>query len=405
MLLLVVYEDDSKPLIKYWINEGAELMMAKNKEWPTGLGFDQCIAKASFVGDVDISKVSKAELLTVIPSLRVEDLRDGVTVGDALMFNGWNVGTPRGKSYWKYEGEDCMALTANHWEDVTNYLESTNNKAEIQSKGNFMLVTNAVLKVTYLPDLTVSLSAPSSVKAGTTQTIKVSVRNLGESKAEDFVVRLNASKGTVTPSEQKIELLNGTYEGNNTVTVNFKWTAPKLAMPSSGYIQRVEENVNISVEVDPYNNVEELNENNNADDITVTVWDVLTRNPELRPPGGRGAGGGTGTGFGTGNKSGREAVAFGGAPAESEEAGKGKEVKEESHAKTLWGYLLRKILVPGEEKAGGSSGFLLWEYLIKVSAFLIGIAFLVLGYLFERRRHNAAKHVRKERKSRGESER
>ncbi|MCU4140187.1 MAG: hypothetical protein MW690_001663 [Methanophagales archaeon] len=82
--------------------------------------------------------------------------------------------------------------------------------------------------------------------------------------------------------------------------------------------------MNISVEVDPYNMVEELNENNNADDITVTVWDVLTRNPELRPPGGGGAGGGTGTGFGTGNKSGREAVAFGGAPAESEEAGKGK---------------------------------------------------------------------------------
>ena len=161
----------------------------------------------------------------------------------------------------------------------------------------------------------------------------------------------------------------------------------------------MEENVNISVEVDPSNKIEELNENNNADDVTVTVWDVLTRNPELRPPGGRGAGGGTGTGFGTGNKSGREAVAFGGAPAESEEAGKGKEVKvkkERAH-ETLWGYLLNKMIVPGEEKAGGSSGFSLWEYLIKVSAFLIGVAFLVLGYLFERRRHNAnaAKHVRK----------
>ena len=71
-------------------------------------------------------------------------------------------------------------------------------------------------------------------------------------------------------------------------------------------------------------------------------------------------------------------------------------VRTEEAKKTLWGYLMNNIILPGEERAGGSSGFSLWEYLIKVSAFLIGIAFLVLGYLFERRRHNAAKHVRKE---------
>jgi len=371
---------------------------------------------------VNTGSVKEAKLLTVLPQWtprKPVNLTIDRNEGDALMFNGQPVGCPLtgardGLTHWGepgypgYTGDGCMAFTRNRWEDVTDLLSSSGNKAEIQSKGNFMMATNAVLKVTYLPDLTVSFeSAPSSVKAGTTQTIKVRVSNLGESKAENFVVRLNASKGTVTPSEQKIELLNGTYEGNNTVTLDFKWTAPKLAMPSSRYIQRVEENVNISVEVDPYNNVEELNENNNADDVTVTVWDVLTRNPELRPPGGGGAGGGTGTGFGTGNKSGREAVAFGGAPAESEEGGKGKEVKvkKERSRETLWGYLLNKMIVPGEEKAGGSSGFSLWEYLIKVSAFLIGVAFLVLGYLFERRRHNAAKHVRKERKSRGESER
>ena len=70
-------------------------------------------------------------------------------------------------------------------------------------------------------------------------------------------------------------------------------------------------------------------------------------------------------------------------------------MRTEEAKKTLWGYLMNNIVMPGEEKAGGSSGFLLWEYLIKVSAFLIGVAFLVLGYLFERRRHNAVKHVRK----------
>ena len=78
-------------------------------------------------------------------------------------------------------------------------------------------------------------------------------------------------------------------------------------------------------------------------------------------------------------------------------------VRMEEAKKTLWGYLMNNIILPGEEEAGGSSGFSLC--LIKVFALLISVAFLVLGYLFERRRHNAAKHVRKERKSRGESER
>jgi len=393
MLLLIIYKDSSAPLMEYWINEGVDVIWA-NEEKDTKP--EQCIVRAPFNTSLDKDKVGDAKLFTVLSS-------SSENSEHALLFNNEEVAVDA----WRERGDDCIALTEpDEWVDVKNELSGQGDEAEFQSRGDYMTVTNAILKVTYLPDLTVSLeSFPSSVKAGTTHTIKVRVSNLGESKAENFIMRLKASKGTVTPSEQTIKLLNGTYEGNNTVTVDFKWTAPKLAMPSSEYIQRVEENVNISVEVDPYNMVDELNENNNADDITVTVWDVLTRNPELRPPGGGGAGGGTGTGFGTGNKSGREAVAFGGAPAESEETGKGKEVKEESHAKTLWGYLLRKILVPGEEKAGGSSGFLLWEYLIKVSAFLIGIAFLVLGYLFERRRHNAAKHVRKERKSRGESER
>ena len=47
-----------------------------------------------------------------------------------------------------------MALTLNHWEDVTGYLNSAQNKAEIQSRGNFMFVTNAFLKVTYLSNKT-----------------------------------------------------------------------------------------------------------------------------------------------------------------------------------------------------------------------------------------------------------
>jgi hypothetical protein len=46
--LLVVYKDEDEPLTKYWINEGADVQLAKNRgndgEFDTGLPYSECIA-------------------------------------------------------------------------------------------------------------------------------------------------------------------------------------------------------------------------------------------------------------------------------------------------------------------------------------------------------------------------
>jgi len=167
--------------------------------------------------------------------------------------------------------------------------------------------------------------------------------------------------------------------------------------------------VKINVTVDSDNDVDELinshvnGEEDNYDEATITVGHG---EPEGPPIGGRG--GGSGKGIGTGSEAGTQGGAFSGMPtvagaSKGEKAGNESVMAEEAK-KTLWGYLMNSIIMLGDERAGGSSGFSLWEYLIKVSAFLIGVAFFVLGYLFERRMNNAVKYVRKERKSRGEGE-
>ena len=383
MLLLVVYEKDdqdkNKPLIEYWIDEGAWVMMANNAEEDkaTGLSPEQCTANASFEGVANTSKVSKAELLTVLGSWKKEKLCDGVTVGDVLMFNGWDVGNPIGESYWEYEGDSNIAFTANKWEEVTDYLEST-NKAQIQSRGNYMMATNAVLKVEYLPDLTVSwLNAPSSVKGGETRKIEATIRNIGEAKAENFRVRFTASDGTPEEAFRTVDLL----EGNNKTTVNFTWTAPdKLGALELIKIQ----NVTITVEADSEHNVNEENaygegENNNnaTKDIRVTI----TEKPLRLSPGGGGPG--TGTGLGEGDEAVTEAGATTG--------GSGEATIGASGGRAITGYLMKGTVARSEAEGGGGGErgeFSLVKLLLRLAMLAVAVVLVCAGYLMERKRQN-----------------
>ncbi|MCK4476626.1 MAG: DUF3344 domain-containing protein, partial [Methanophagales archaeon] len=337
----------------------------------------QCIANASFKGVVNKSKVSKAELLTVLGSWKKEALCDGVTVGDVLMFNGWDVGNPIGESYWEYEGDSNIAFTANKWEEVTDYLEST-NKAQIQSRGNYMMATNAVLKVEYLPDLTVSwLNAPSSVKGGETRKIEATIRNIGEAKAENFRVRFTASDGTPEEAFRTVDLL----EGNNKTTVNFTWTAPdKLGALELIKIQ----NVTITVEADSEHNVNEENaygegENNNnaTKDIRVTI----TEKPLRLSPGGGGPG--TGTGLGEGDEAVTEAGATTG--------GSGEATIGASGGRAITGYLMKGTVARSEAEGGGGGErgeFSLVKLLLRLAMLAVAVVLVCAGYLMERKRQN-----------------
>ncbi|MGB7531783.1 MAG: CARDB domain-containing protein [Halobacteriota archaeon] len=381
MLLLIVYEDESKPLIEYWINEGAVVMMAKNTDFSNGLEFEQCIVNASFEGDVNVTKVGKAELLTVLPSWKIEEGLIDTTIGDALMFNDGGVGTPRGTSYWEYE-TDCMALTLPHWVDVlgvnnNTYLKSHANLAQIQSKGNFMMVTNAVLKVKYLPDLTVTLDdVPASAHGGETHKIHATIRNIGEAKAENFDVKFTASDETPEVDSRTVDLLGG----NNKTTVNFTWTTPKFEGGIlAGPIQT--KKVNISVVVDPEDRVEELDESNNDESKEISMTLVK---PEFKlSPGGGGTGPGTGPGGGSETEIKAGAIT----------GGSGEATIGASGDKAITGYLM-KGTVPQSGAEGGGGGddergeFSWVGLLIRIAMLAAAGALIGVGYLHERRRHN-----------------
>jgi len=389
MLLLVVYEkdepDENEPLIEYWIDEGAERMMADNQageemEYATGFQPEQCTANASLDGVVNITKVSKAELFTALAFNSVYKPDELVfdNEGDALLFNGRSVGSVRkDTSHWDYEGVNSVALTWPHWVDVTTYLESHDNLAQIQSKGNCIMATNAVLKVTYLPDLTVSLYTPPSSYGGATHKIEATISNIGEAKAENFEVRFTASDGMPKVYKEHIALLEGLENNNNTKTVNFTWTAPDKL----GTLEQIkQQDVTIRVTVDPAGSVGELNESNNEDAKNVVV--TITEKPFKLSPGGGGSGPGTGPGESS------EAVTEAGATA----ADSGEATIGATGGETITGRLMKGIVVEGggaAEGGGGERGEFSWVgLLIRIAMLAATILLVYIGYLMERRRQN-----------------
>ncbi|MEA1944566.1 MAG: DUF3344 domain-containing protein, partial [Euryarchaeota archaeon] len=187
--LLVVYEEEDEPFTKYWVNEGADIVMAENSVYPTGLSDGDCITTATF-DDVerDDTENVNATLLTVLGFYAAY----GEPSDDALEFNGHSIGSrihSDGVSgYWKYHyRKTCIALTNDRWEDVTDELERGDNLAEIHSKGNYMMPNNAFLRLIFPPDLNViDLTAPASTVVGAHHSINVTIRNDGRSDAHDF---------------------------------------------------------------------------------------------------------------------------------------------------------------------------------------------------------------------------
>ena len=58
MALLVMYEDEDSPLIRYWVGEDRDVMLAKNKMFPTGFDYEECTREALYddVKDAGVNK-------------------------------------------------------------------------------------------------------------------------------------------------------------------------------------------------------------------------------------------------------------------------------------------------------------------------------------------------------------
>ena len=185
--LLVVYRDENEPLIKYWINEGADVVWAGGP----GISSDDCITTAIF-DDVERDDLEDANvsLLTVLSAHSgLGAMEDPTSGGDSLKLNGQSIGSVMSTGYWK--SVRGIHLTENKWEDVTDHLKRGDNLVEIQSKGSFMMPANALLRLIFPPDLAViNLTAPESTVVGAHHQVNVTIKNEGKGGAHDFNVTL-----------------------------------------------------------------------------------------------------------------------------------------------------------------------------------------------------------------------
>ncbi len=148
-------------------------------------------------------------------------------------------------------GEWLLKAVTDPYGEIAEY-DETNNVSQ-----KFV----EILEATEKPDLTVSITSyPSRVERGGSYSIEVEVHNAGNEAAEDFPVRITVERsGDVREvGEIRIDSLDpGAYEART-----ISWSVP--------YDMGIG-NWTLKAEVDPYDDVLEKDETNNADIKTVEV--------------------------------------------------------------------------------------------------------------------------------------
>ena len=347
--LLVVYEDDDEPLTKYWVNEGADIMMAANMIHPTGLPSGDCITTARFddIKRTDTEDVD-ATLLTVM-GMYVSYGRKYLASneGDSLELNGRSVGSLMDTGHWGRYMDSSVALTESQWEDVTDHLKSGDNLAEIHSTGNYMLANNAFLRLIFPPDMSViNLTAPSSTVVGAHHTINVTIRNDGRSDAHDFNVTFYID-GKQMVRRPGYDLPAGE---NMTIDLNYTWTPMLL---SHVY------NLTASADVLSGADWTEVETENNALTKYVTIEEG-----------------------GFGNQTGPRGIGGGSNPT-------GGEYTEKITGRVMQG--MKEFLSGGG--GGGAGMFSLTEWVMKGAVWFVLVLFVYAGYRVEQRSYARVRGV------------
>lgn len=343
--LLIVGEDDDAILTKYWVNEGIDVMMAKNWRFPTGLSFGDCIVSAEFVdvepGDLD---GVNATFMAILSLMSEEELfQEANGEGDVLRFNGHKLGSLKGKSHWAYQnptGANTIAMTGDKWESVTDDLKRGNNLATIQSKGNFVVPSNAFLVLRYPPDLSViNLTAPKSTVVGAHHSINATIRNDGRSDAHDFNVTFHID------GKQMVRIPHIDLPAGENVTLHlYNWT-PMLLMHSY--------NLTAAADVLSGEDWTEIETENNAMTKHVTIEEG-----------------------GFGNRTGPRGPGGGSNPT-------GGEFTEEITGRVMQG--MKEFLSFGG--GGGAGMFSLTEWIMKGAVWLVLLLFVCTGYRMEQRNY------------------
>ena len=151
--ILVVYENKTMPEREYWVNEGADVLMARSY---VGLILQDCINNASFEGSIDLSKVKNATLGVVAPWGGVWQnvpYFNGIELGGCAWGGAYDVCGYGGPDDVSLDGI-CMRCLGNtqvgmNLTDVTSYLNASVNIAGQGDNGDCMMPSNAFLVMEY----------------------------------------------------------------------------------------------------------------------------------------------------------------------------------------------------------------------------------------------------------------
>ncbi len=187
--LMVLYEDNSMPLIEYWFAEGADVLMGgRRSDSGSYLASEESINNATFSGDIDLGNVNRAELGVISPWGGAAWSQG---LGSSLYFNNRLIGTDvyhgYNANYEESMGAVKFAIGPNPWQaqvganltDVTGYLRSGNNMVGQGDNGDNMMPSNAFLVMTLkaaptsTPQVMSTISSPEAQNAAETPGFEV----------------------------------------------------------------------------------------------------------------------------------------------------------------------------------------------------------------------------------------
>ncbi len=156
--LVLVYRNDNKSLIEYWLNEGADYLIGGRRDRGGFLALTECINNASFPGIIDLDQVKTASIAVISP-WGGETWEVGAPEKNYLYFNGKKIGGNVYRGYYNESHQSLPGITADVWSsnaqigvnisDVTDYLTARDNFAAQGDNGDAMMPTNAILVVEY----------------------------------------------------------------------------------------------------------------------------------------------------------------------------------------------------------------------------------------------------------------
>ena len=213
IVLVVVLENNSYPLIQYWINDGHDALNYVNDYNENTTYFNGTVT----IGP-NIAELTMVHLTAYYP-----------VCSNCLKFNGNPLNTSM---------VDSNDFEINTW-DVLNYLNTTGNQSVWYSRGEdgYVSVCNAILVLqnTSIPDLIVSdIGFPDVIEPNTNQTINATIVNKGKANVTtsfnvslyvDGVLNGTVSVNGLNMSESKVvdftvNLSAGTHEFKVIADVN-----------------------------------------------------------------------------------------------------------------------------------------------------------------------------------------